>query len=186
MFVGEKVTLISGLASEKEDDFDPLYIENINKSLTHVNDFSDVLQKKVWTINNDYLQFPLLLARIQEQRHLLQEAKFKGESKEQLKSFNMQLNRSFSEILKRFSIAIAVFSFTLMGSTFGIHIGRKQHHSTLYLAILLTIIFLVSFFVAKGLEHQLWLAAILYLVPHFLIICASFFILRRIAQGIES
>lgn len=185
VFIGENVTLITGLASEKEEDFDPLFVENINKSQTHVNDFSDVLQKKVWTINNDYLQMPLLLARIQEQRHLLQESKHKKESKGDLKSLSMQLNRSFSEIMKRFSIAIAVFSFTLMGSTFGIHIGRKQHHNTLYLAILLTVIFLVSFFVAKGVEHQLWLAALLYLAPHFLMICVSLLVLRRVAKGIE-
>lgn len=186
VFVGENVTLITGLASDKEEDFDPLFIENINKSHTHVNDFSDVLQKKVWTINNDYLQMPLLLSRIQEQRHLVGQARINGGSKEELKALNMQLNRSFSEIMKRFSIAIAVLSFTLMGSSFGIHIGRKQERKRLYLAILLTIIFLVSFFVAKGLEHHRFLAAILYLGPHLLIICVSLFVLRRVAKGIES
>jgi lipopolysaccharide export system permease protein len=185
VFTGEKVTLVTGIASEQEDDFDPLLVENIQNSITHVNDFSDILQKKVWTIHNDYLQMSLLLARIQDQRQLLQEAKKKQESKEQIKSLKTQLNRSLSEIMKRFSIAVAVFSFTLMGTTFGIHIGRRRHYSSLYFAITLTTLYLVAFFVAKGIGHQRWLAAILYLVPHLFIICASLIVLRRVAKGIE-
>lgn len=204
LFTGEGVTLITGIASEQEKDFDPLLIENIKRSLTHVNDFSDILQKKVWIINNDYLQMPLLLARIQEQQQLLQEAKqreealftslatdsadvskAKEESKKQIKSLKTQLNRSLSEITKRFSIAVAVFSFTLMGTTFGIHIGRRRHYYSLYFAIALTTLYLVAFFVAKGVDHQRWLAATLYLAPHILIICASMIILKRVAKGIE-
>jgi lipopolysaccharide export system permease protein len=187
IFTSEGVSLITGMAGKEggEDDFDPLLVENIKKSLTQVSDFSDIMQKKVWTINNDYLQMPLLLARIQEQRHLLQEAEMKGESQEKLKPLYMQQNRSISEIMKRFSIAIAVFSFTLMGTTFGIHIGRKKHYYSLYLAIALTTFYLVAFFVAKGIDHQLMLASILYLMPHLIIICVSLIILRRVAKGIE-
>lgn len=186
LFTGEGITLITGMSSEQEEDFDPLLVENIEKSQTHVNDFSDMLQKKVWVINNDYLQMPLLLARIQEQRQLLQEAKLKGESQEQIKSLKTQLNRSLSEIMKRFSIAVAVFSFTLMGTSFGIHIGRRRHYRSLYFAIALTTLYLVAFFVAKGIDHQRWLAATLYLAPHILIVCASLIVLRRVAKGMES
>lgn len=185
IFAGERVTLVTGMNSELEEDFDPLFIENIQKSFTHVNDFSDMLQKKVWTINNDYLQMPLLLARIQEQQESLYKAKEKNESQEQIRSLKIQINRSWSEIMKRFSMALAVFSFTLMGTTFGIHIGRKHHHYSLYFAIALTTLYLIAFFVAKGIDHQLWLAATLYLAPHIFIICASLIVLRRIAKGIE-
>jgi lipopolysaccharide export system permease protein len=186
IFIGQGVTLITGAASEQEEDFDHLIIENMGKSVTHVQDFSDLLQKKVWTINNDYLQMPLLLARIQEQRLLLKEAKLKGEGKMQLKALKVQLNCCLSEIVKRFSIAIAVFSFTLMGTAFGINISRKRHYYTLYLAIALTILYLIAFFVAKGVEQNLWLATPLYLVPHFFIIFASMIVLRRVTKGIES
>lgn len=185
LFIGEDVTLITGMANEQEEDFDHLLIENMKKSVTNVSDFSDMLQKKVCTINNDYLQIPLLLERIQEQKLLLQEAKNKEEEKEKLKSLKAQLNRSHSEINKRFSIAIATFSFTLMGTSFGINISRRRRYRSLYFAIGLTTLYLVAFFVAKGLDHQRWLAAALYLIPHLLIIGASLFILKRVAKGIE-
>jgi lipopolysaccharide export system permease protein len=185
MFVSEGMTLMTGMASEQEEDFDQLLVENIGQSFTHVKDFSDVLYKKVWVINNDYLQMPLLLTRIQEQRHLLQEAQLKEENKVEIKSLKTQLNRSLSEIMKRFSIAIAVFSFTLMGTAFGINISRKRHYYSLYLAILLTTVYLIAFFVARGIDHQLWLATALYLIPHIFIICASIIVLKRVAKGIE-
>lgn len=185
-FIGQGVTLITGSASEQEDDFDHLLIENMGKSVTYVQDFADILQKKVWTINNDYLQLPLLLVRIQEQRQFLKEAQLKDENKEQVKILKTQLNRSLSEITKRFSIALAVFSFTFMGTAFGINISRRRHYYTLYLAMTLTMIYLISFFVAKGVDQYTWLAATLYLSPHLLMISASIILLRRIAKGIET
>lgn len=186
LFNGEGVTFITGMATEQEDeDFDQLLVENMGKSSTQVSDFSDMLQKKVLTINNDYLQMPLLLARRQEQKQLLQEAQLKENNQEQIKSLKTQINRSFSEIIKRFSIAIAVFSFTLMGTAFGISISRKRHYYSLYFVIILTTMYLVAFFVAKGIDHQCWPATALYLVPHILIICASLFFLKRTSKGIE-
>jgi lipopolysaccharide export system permease protein len=185
VFIGEGVTLISGAASEREEEFDHLLIENMGKSLTHVQDFSNLLQKKVWTINNDYLQLPLLLVRIQEQRQLLAEAQLKNEDKMELKALKKQLNQTYSEIIKRLSIAIAVFSFTLMGTALGINISRRRHYYTLYLAIVLTTLYLIAFFVAKGFDQYYWLATTLYLAPHLLIIVVSIFVLIRVAKGIE-
>ncbi len=100
------------MASEKEEDFDQLLIENMQTSTTHLSHFADTLQKKVFTINNDYLQLSFLIAHIGKQRQFLQAAQAKGESHSQLKLLKMQLNRSFSEITKRFSIAFATFSLT--------------------------------------------------------------------------
>jgi lipopolysaccharide export system permease protein len=184
-FIGEGVTLISGIAGDQEEDFDQLLIENMGKSFTHVKDFSDFLQKKVWTINNDYLQMPLLLARIEEQRQLLDKALLKGADQGELKSLKVHLNRSLSEITKRGSMALAVFSFTLMGTSFGINISRRRRFYSLYAAVALTTLYLIAFFAAKGLDNQLLFAAALYLVPHFLMICASIFVLKRVAAGVE-
>lgn len=185
IFIGQGVTLITGAASDQEEDFDHLLVENMGKSVTHVQDFSNLLQKKVWTINNDYLQMPLLLARIQELRKLLNEAQLKTENKIQIKTLKTQLNRSHSEIMKRFSIAIAVFSFTFMGAVLGINIRRKRHYYSYYLAITLTTIYLISFFIAKGVDEHRWLSTTLYFTPHLLIIFVSIVLLRRISKGIE-
>ncbi len=184
-FIGEGVTLISGAASEQEEDFDHLLIENIGKSVTQAQDFSNLVQNKVWIVNNDYLQLPLLLARIQEQKQLLEEAQLKGNDKARLKSLKEHLNQSYSEIIKRLSIALAVFSFTFMGTAFGINISRKRHYKTVYLAISLTVVYLVSFFIAKGVGQHYMLATSLYLLPHLLIILVSIAVLRRVTKGIE-
>lgn len=109
----------------------------------------------------------------------------RGEGREQIKILRTHLNRSLSEITKRLSIAIAVFSFTLMGAAFGINISRKRQYKSIYLAIFLTTLYLVSFFVAKGLDHHRFLASTLYLAPHALIIIASMIVLRRVTRGIE-
>lgn len=170
LFTGKGVTLITGAASEQEDDFDHLVIENMHQSVTQVQDFSNFLQKKVLTINNDYLQMPLLILRIQEQKN-----------QNQVKL----LNESLSEIAKRFSIGIAVFSFTLMGASFGINISRKRQRRPLFFAIILTLIYLVSFFLAKSFEYRLEVAAPLYLVPHIIIITASILYLSLTTKGIE-
>lgn len=185
IFIGDEVTLMTGMAGKQDEDFDQLLIENMRQSSTQVKDFSDFLQKKVWSINNDYLRMPLLLARIQAQRQLLQDAQLKEENPAEIKSLKTQLNHSLSEIMKRLSIATAVFSFTLMGTAFGINISRKRYHYSLYLAIALTTVYLIAFFAARGMDQRCWLAGSLYLIPHLLIICASIIVLRRIAKGIE-
>lgn len=185
LFTGQGVTLLTSLTNDAED-FDNLLIENMATSITPIQDFSNLLQKKVWTINNDYLQMPLLLARIQDQRQLLKEARLKEEDPVKLKNLKMQLNRSLSEITKRFSMAFAVFSLTLMGTACGINISRRKHYYPLFIVIALTTFYLVAFFVAKGLDHQFLLATTLYLTPHLLIIVIAIFTLRRVSKGIET
>jgi lipopolysaccharide export system permease protein len=184
VFKGERVTLITGIPQEQED-FDHLIVENIEEALTPVQDFSDLLQKKVWTINNDYLHLPLLLARIETQSHALREAQQRGETRAQLKPLREQLNRSQSEIIKRLSLACAVFTFTLMGTAFGLTISRQHSYYPLYLTITFTTLYLVTFFIAKDAGHHFLLATLLYLSPHLLIISASLLMLRRISRGIE-
>lgn len=184
-FNGHRVTLLSNLGEKQSEGFDDLLIENIQETETSIPDFSQILQKKVWSINNDYLKMSLLLTRIQEQKEALVKAKEEKLSANQIKSLKYQLNRSLSDISRRFSIAIAVFSFTLMGATFGIHISRHRKRKTLYLAIFLTAFYLVTFFLAKGLDQYWEIATALYMIPHFILIGSSIYVLNRITKGIE-
>jgi len=184
-FSGHKVTLITSPRSKQKNSFDDLLIENIEETENQVKDFSQLLQKKVWSINNDYLQMPLLLIRADEQKKAIQEAKSKQAEQSELKKLKAQLNRSLSEITKRFSIALAVFSFTLMGAAFGMSISRQQKQRGLYLTICLTTLYLICFFVARGVDHHHALANTLYLFPHFVIIIASLAVLSRVSRGIE-
>lgn len=182
---GDRVTLITGMPHDDEEGFDQLLVENIKHSSTNVDDFSDVLQKKVSAINNDYLQMSLLLARINEQREQLAEAKLKEENQAQIKSLTGHLNKSLIEIVKRFSMALSVFCFTLMGTAYGINISRKKDFRSLACVLGLTAFYLAAFFGAKGADHNFWLASALYLAPLIVIISCSCYVLRRTAKGIE-
>lgn len=186
IFIGQNVTLLSASPGSKKEDFDSLLIENIEESTTEIADFSKLLQNKTWTVNSDYLKISLLLVRIQEQRQALRSARANLEfDRHQVKQLKSQLNRSLSDIIRRFSIAFAVFSFTFMGASFGVTIGRRKKNKSLYLAIGLTMIYLIAFFAAKGADYNWTSAAALYMTPHFLIILAALNILKRATKGIE-
>ncbi len=72
-----------------------------------------------------------------------------------------------------------------MGTAFGVHISRNRRFHSLYAIIFLTTLYLIAFFVAKGVDHKYWLASTLYVAPHVFIICASIRTLKCIAQGKE-
>jgi lipopolysaccharide export system permease protein len=184
-FIGQEVTLITGLKSEEENQFDHLLVENMGESITLVQDFSKLLQKKVWTVNNDYLKMSLLLVRIQEEQAALEKAKTEKQPPSQIKQLRTQLYRSFSDIARRLSIAMAILSFTLMGMAFGINISRKRKYRSLYFAIFLTLLYLIAFFVAKGVDQNWALATSLYLAPHVILILSSMIMLKRVSKGIE-
>jgi lipopolysaccharide export system permease protein len=182
LFIGQQATLISSFQTEEEDDFDNLLVENMEEFVTAVQDFSHLLQKNVWTINNE-LSF--LLTRISEQREALLQAKQQQAPSSEIKDLQSQMSRSIADIARRASIATATFAFTLMGTAFGMSIGRKRKNISLFIAIGLTTLYLAAFFVAKGLDRNWILAAALYLAPLGLLISASLLFLRRISRGIE-
>lgn len=183
-FTGEGLTIISSMGKENQNDFDQLMLENIKKATISIQDFSQMIQKKVWTVNNDHLRLPLLLVRMEKEVHDLQKAK-EASSEGDQKQIERNLSRVISEIMRRFSIAIATFSFTLMGAAFGVSISRNISHRGLYFIIGLTTIYLIAFFTAKGTDHKIFLSSLLYFGPHLLIILSSLWILRRAASGIE-
>lgn len=185
VLTGWQVALISGAASAEEENFDHVLIENIGQSVTDVKDFSHLLQEKAKTIHHDYLSLALLMARIQEGKQRLEQALKGAGNAAQVKQLKIEQQRAFSEITRRFSVAAAVFSFTLMGIAFGINISRQRHYQALYAVIALAALYLIAFFAAKSVDRRWLLAASLYLWPHILIVAASLFVLRRAAQGIE-
>jgi lipopolysaccharide export system permease protein len=82
-------------------------------------------------------------------------------------------------------VAIAAFSFTLMGLAFGISISRNASNRGVLFVIILGALFLIAFFVASSFDHALLSSTLFYLMPHFVIIVASLYMLRRTARGIE-
>jgi lipopolysaccharide export system permease protein len=184
-FIGKGVTLLSVLNNGQDEQFDPLLIENIEHSSTNVMDFGDLLQKKGSKVSGDHLQMAMLSVRLQEQREALAQARQAGKDSSVIKELRYQYHASLSEIVRRISVALAVFSFTLMGCAFGMSIGRQHSQRGLYVVIILATIFVVTFFIAKGFERNEVAAALLYLIPHGLIMGASIIFLNRISKGVE-
>ena len=183
-FSGKNVTLLTSKYAEGDRGKENFIVENMADTNATINDFTRMLEKKMWNINNDHLRLPLLLARLSEARQELTLARASGD-KAEIKQARYYLNSCCTEIIRRLSVALAVFSFTLMGLAFGIKISRNQSSRGIAIIILLASLYLIAFFGAKSFDHALIAASLLYLVPHLIIWSSSFWILHRRVHGIE-
>lgn len=177
------VTLISSLNDNELPK--ELLIENIQQSSTTLEDFAQIIQKKVWTLNNDHLRLSLLLARLDEASGTLQKAIVEERPSSEIKQIQRNRSRVYSEMIRRFSMALALVSFTLLGACAGIHIGRQPSRKGAIFVIVLSALFLSAYFSAKGIDDLLVTSALFYLAPHFLMIAVALWMLRRTTQGIE-
>lgn len=180
---GNHMTTIGTLDSKDTDFFDNLVVENAESMETKMDDFSQFFRKRVWRLQHaDYLKMTLLRAHMREAKKTLASPQTTKEEAYQAKK---QLTRSRAEILRRMSIGLAAFSFTLLGISFGMRIGRNKSSKGLIILISLATMFLISYFVGKGFDNRIDISALLYIGPHFIIICASIYALSRISRGIE-
>lgn len=194
-FVGEQVTLLAGRKPKKDQNDknsesailagnENLILENMQESKATIHDFSQMLEKKIWTVNNDHLRLPELLVRLRESRDALVQSR-QDTDKIKIKEARNTLNEGLTEIMRRFSVALAVFSFTFMGLAFGTTISRNRSNKGIFFVVALGAFFLIAFFAAKSFGHALVPSAMLYLMPHAIICAAAFAAVRRIAHGIE-
>ncbi len=87
------------------------------------------------------------------------------------------------EMLRRLSLSLAAFSFTLLGCAFGIEEGRTPSKKNLLFALLLTLSVLMSYLMAKELKTHPFLALLAFLIPHPFIWVSSSIHLYRISRG---
>lgn len=179
-FGGEDISLITSKEGKE------MIIENIHLMDSPIEDFSHLIEKKVWTLNNDHLGISLLLAKLDEEKYYLQKAIEEGAPSDEIKQLKRTQSRGWIEIVRRFSGALSVFSLTLLGCAFGIHVGRRESSKGIAVVILLSTLYLISYFVAKGMDHHIEAAIALYTIPHILIWMASTFAIWRAARGLES
>lgn len=171
-FSGSHLTFISTL-----EDKEKVIVENIGRTYSENSDFSHLVQKKVWSLNDDYLGFKFLLFRWQE---------LQSDDTGDLKKLARTQSRLVAEIARRFSLGFAPFTFTLMGLSFGLSISRGQDRKRLIWVTTLAALFLTTFFFAKGIDHKLTASLLLYGIPHVLIISASLYQMRKINLGISA
>lgn len=172
-FVGKGVTLLTSANRDEEanglEEPEFLFSENIAEANTTAQNFSQLIYKKVWSLNNDHLRLPLLMIRLFEAK--------------EAPSDHAAVHRIYSEMLRRLSVALAAFTFTLMGIAFGISTSRNRSQKSLCAVLFLSTLYLFCFFTAKNYDHLLVFSAMLYLVPHALIIGFSLWRLNRVTYG---
>lgn len=184
LLIGKTLTFLTTFQAAESPSQDNILIENVKQSTTSSEEFSQLLKKNIWRFHNDYLRLPLLWVHIHHQWAHLNEAKQRGDAI-QIKQLSKNLNSSFSEIFRRTSIALAAFTFTLMGAAFGMTIGRYQSQKGAYYVVGLATFYLICFFSAKRLEGYVWTSAMLYIVPHIIIMLLSIRALYRVSRGME-
>jgi lipopolysaccharide export system permease protein len=177
------LSLLTSLKKEK-DETPTFLIENMRENVTSIEDFAQLLQKKVWSLNNDHLRMPLLLTRIQEEKTLLNTAISSGKPASHQKQIQRSVHRCWGEIIRRISLSLAVLTFTFMGVAFGMSVNRFQTNRKLFAIVGLTAFYLVSYFMAKGYDHVIETSLIFYLLPHLAILFFSWRALRRTTNGL--
>jgi lipopolysaccharide export system permease protein len=186
---GDYVTLVTSKEIKnhklKGSNKEQLIIENIVSSKTSIMDFSHLLEKKIWSVNNDHLQLKQLFIRKDKAKQNLRNLIDSQAKPLDIKDARHDYYRILSEIMRRFSASLAVFSFTLLGLSFGISISRNKSNTSIFFIVFFAALYLVTFFTAKSFDQAIISAAILYLIPHLLILIASLYNLRKITRGIE-
>lgn len=183
-FVGQNITLISPISSDTSNAFDACILENTREAVTSARNFSQLIQRKAWEIHNDYLKMSLLLAQLNTHKASLIAAKGTGLSLSEQKSLTRSINRDYSEIIRRFSVALAPFTFTFMGLAFGISISRRRSLRSLFSVIGLAALFISAYYAAKGIDHLLLASSLFYIIPHLIIFTLSIQVLNKISKGI--
>ena len=163
--LGKHVTLISDKHDEEGELSKGLLIENMGTTEMTTQEFSDLLERSTLNIKPDHMKMSYLLIGLSEPRE--------------------DKPRVITEIMRRISVGISVFTFTLMGLAFGITIGRFQSGMRVVYAILLAAFYLISFFVAKEFSDSILISSICYFFPHILITTISCVMLYRVSRGRE-
>ncbi len=168
---GEKVALISSVDPKKGHGFDHLVIENQAVMETEAANLSQFTQSTDWNSSYEYQPLRMILAR---------ETISKKHTRFPYMSRSAQL-----ELSRRFSIAFAAFTFTLIGTAFGVQISRNRSKKGIIWAIALSSLYMVCFVAAKSLRHSPSLSSLIFLLPHPLIIFLCFRSLKSIQEGVE-
>lgn len=183
--IGEGVTFISGRPTDDLHKFDHLVLENMGKIETSLSDFSLLSKKEGWRLKNDHLKLPLLIIHTYDKIKNLQKAKSESLSSDELRPYRIEVNKCFAEISRRISAAFSAFSFTLIGVAFGISISRQNSKKGVIYVIGLAAMYLTTFFFARSIDYHFYLATLLYIVPHIIIITICTRTLRNASRGIE-
>jgi len=181
MIKSRGLTMFASFNPNKRNQFDNLYLENIADTSMDVEGFSLYLKHQTTRLNDDYLRMGMLWSYLDILKEKAREATDPSRKKE----LKIKIAKGYSEILRRFSIGITVFTLTLLGLSFGIQTSRQPTFRNAYYVIGLASILLVCIFSAKAVMDQVWLTSGLYFIPPVIITVLSIWNINRISRGME-
>ncbi|HSX26264.1 MAG TPA: LptF/LptG family permease [Chlamydiales bacterium] len=161
--LGYDVAILSHLQSEKEESFDPLIIENQASMSTAAPVLSAALKKNRPRLDPNALNLRMLQIRVADGGKLAKSARV--------------------EILRRISLSIAVFTLTLLGCVFGIEEERNPSKKGMFIALVLTLLILISYLMGKELKGYPLIAIVAFLLPHAILWTVSLLKIQRISRG---
>lgn len=167
---GKAVTFISSIDSKKAENFDHLVIENQSEMRTKTAELSQFLHPSNWHFNFDYLTIRMLRAK---------KAAEKSDTDEKIPY------RTYQEVSRRLSLSLAAFTFTVIGTTFGMQIGRNRNKKGIAWALALATLFMISFISAKSMKHATLTPILCYILPHPIILFFSARYFKKVSEGIE-
>lgn len=180
---GEDTTIITTKEAQNGAGYEDLIIENTKESATSLTELSFVANKhRMWKAGNDLLSLPLLLAKRTE---LATGADARISQEKNPKSSYQKIRKVDAEIVRRFSLALSIVTFTLAGAAFGCSVGRMHKRRRFIYVVALTSFFLICYLAAKGLEEKPLTAICLYLMPHIALVASSISRLSNIQRGVE-
>lgn len=178
------VSIITG--SPADERYDHLLIENIASSHILISDYSGLMAKRGWKLSRDHLQLSRLILYTRAARELAQTLRDTGADTNAIREADRDVGKCFSEVSRRVSLGISPLVFTLLGTAFGVSIGRGRSQRNVTFAVGLTFIYLFSYFVAKNFDELFMMSTAMYLAPLLVISGTSIWRLKRITRGIES
>lgn len=178
------INIISHITSKDSDGHEHLVIENEKNIRTSATDLAKMIKNTHFHLYPHHCSMPFLLISIKNIKEKIIAAKNRNDLKEVSKLKQSQ-SKNYSEIAKRISIGIAAFSFTLLGISFAIEIGRNRKRKNFFIMVSLTIFSLICLFTGKIFDRHFILASFIYFVPHVIILMTSLWGLSRVARGIE-
>lgn len=171
---GQHVSLVSFLDNDN-DDFSHMVIENQKSIVSKADNINHFLKRASWRLSNDHLQLKLLLARLKEEKIKWQ--------KNTSQNYMQSIQQIYSEITRRLCLGFAMPCCTFFSSTFAIQNQRGQSKKNFYQLVGFTCLFLISFFLAKGVDSNLTLSASLYSLSLFSLVFPALIHLKKVSNG---
>ncbi len=163
---GTHLSMISSL--EKREHFNDLLIENQEEMSMDSKQLSSLLKSSHRRIRYEQLPTKLCLIKM----HLDSPT-------------HTTTKKGLFEFYKRAFFTLIPFTFVVLGTCFGMQIGRNsKKHSIKTISLLTTLIF-ISYLLGKTLHKKPTLALIAYLLPQCVILYVSFNTQRKLQQGVE-